>query len=61
VVGHQLKRIQLDLMDLQAFVKDSLESFVISVFVENSRPKVSAIEGVIQSARFVCAWRSGHG
>ena len=59
VVGHQLKSIQLDLMDLQSFVKDPLERFVISVFVKNGRPQVAAIKSVIQSANFVRTWWSG--
>lgn len=61
MIGHQLKRIQLDLMNLQRFMQDSLKRGVVGLFVENGRSQVSSIERVVQTARFVGTWWSGHG
>jgi len=52
VVGHQLERIQLDLMELQAFVKNPREHFVISVFVKNCCPQVASAFGQLQHELF---------
>jgi hypothetical protein len=60
VIGHQLVRKQLYLMDLKRFVKDSLERIEVGVFVENGGAQVPSIQGMVQSACFVSPWWSRH-
>jgi hypothetical protein len=54
MVGHQLKQIQLNLVDLQGFMQDSLKRSVLRFFMKNGRSQIAAIQGVVQPACFVC-------
>ena len=50
VIGHQLVRVQLDLMDLQRLMQDDFERRVIRFFVEDGGAKISTIQSVLESA-----------
>jgi hypothetical protein len=60
LIGHQLKRIQLNLVDLERLVQDSLERVEVGILVKERFPKTSAVPCVIQSACFISAGWSGH-
>ncbi len=60
VVGHQLKRKELDLIDLQTFVEDSFKRFEVSIFVKDGCSQVAASQSVVQSPSFINAWWSWH-
>ena len=61
VIGHQLETEKLNLVNLKSFVKDSLESLVVGLFLEDFSPHVCAIQGVVKPARLVSSWWSWHG
>jgi hypothetical protein len=42
----------------QSLGEDLLEGFVVLRFVENGRPGIASVQGVINPARFVCTFRS---
>ncbi len=60
VVGHQLKRKEFDMIDLQSFVEDSFKRFEVSIFVKDGCSQVAAIQSVVQSASFISTWWSWH-
>ena len=51
---------RFDLVSLQPFAQDRLEGREITLFVEDRGPQVSAVEGVVESARFVSSCWSWH-
>lgn len=55
MIGHQLKRIQLILLNLEDFVQDSLERLEVSILVKDRCPKISAVQCVKQPAGFIGA------
>jgi hypothetical protein len=60
MIGHQLIAVQLNLVDLQAFMQNSFERGKVFFFAKNIRSQVSAIERVIKSACFVGSGCSRH-
>jgi hypothetical protein len=60
LIGHQLKRIQLNLMDLERLVQNSLERVEVGILVKDRYLKISTVPCVIQSACFISAGWSGH-
>jgi hypothetical protein len=60
LIGHQLKRIQLNLMNFEGLVQDSHERVEVGILVNERCPKISTVPCVIQSACFISAGWSGH-
>ena len=60
MIGHQLITEQLNLIDLQTFVQNSLKRGEVSIAPKNIRTQVTAIEGMIKPACFVRSRRSQH-
>ena len=48
MIGHQLTAEQLNLIDLQTFVQNSLKRGEVRFFPKNVCTKVTAIEGMIK-------------
>jgi hypothetical protein len=46
---------------LKPFIKDSNKRFVVSWFLENRFPVIAAIQRVVDHARFVGSFMTGHG
>jgi hypothetical protein len=61
VVGHQLIAVQLNLMNLQTLVQNSLKRGKIGVFAKNIGSQIATVEGMIKSASFVRSGCSRHG
>ena len=60
VVGHQLLRKQLHLIDLQGFMKGLLEGELIRFLVKNGRPQISSIQRLVNSPGLVRSRCSRH-
>jgi hypothetical protein len=60
MIGHELKRIQFNPMNIDRFLQYPLERFKVGVLVKDRGAKIPAVKGVIQSACFVGAGWSGH-
>jgi hypothetical protein len=60
VVGHQLVCQNPAGVTRQSLGEDLLEGFVVLQFVENGRPGIASVQGVINPTRFVCMLWSSH-
>lgn len=58
VIGHQLERKQLNLVQLKSFKKDLLESLEVLFLVKDGCPKVASVQGVVKPSGFVGTWWS---
>jgi hypothetical protein len=60
VVGHSLVSHNPAGVTRQSLGKDLLEVFAVLRFLENGRPGIASVQGVINPARFVCTFGSSH-
>ncbi len=59
-MGHQLEREQVGRIPLQPLSQDPLEGLVVFLLLEDRAAHMTAIEGVVQPARFVRSRWSWH-
>lgn len=60
VTGHKLVAKKLDLVDLLSLVQNPFECIEIRLFLEDFGTHVSAIESMVQAARFIGSGWSWH-
>ena len=60
VVGHPLVGQQLDGVALKSFRENSLERFVIALFVEDRTAGIPSIQGMVNRTRFIRTFWSRH-
>jgi len=60
VIRHELIRMQLHVVAIQAFGQDTLEGRKITVLVEHDSARITAIQDVVKTAGFIGTFWSWH-